>query len=755
MKTAFNEVFTPKAHVSRSAGKYTLYLYPTITSDMVKSEKNFAYMVNVAALEASECSYSIKSQTLAASTGTEPLVAIIREQFKAYAKKQLSRAGKFKVLSYHKANGVAATSATEVDGKLKPVSGLRSSSRRPAGLTFAKLEVKFDFPETHFTKQEALAFGNALLAFYARLACTSETVTDHHGDDVPWFTFHGPDGWASSDDQDVIDSVLCGSHAYGYPFELKPDAIDPVNNPATLVSLEPIMGSIVARAIWIACKTKIFNHLCPGAENDPVKIITALSQTSVGADGKEINLTVSQFHQNILNVTHFLPVNSAVAWGFDLTAHFHRNLTVDIRDQMTADGFLYSSSDSSQLPFGQIMSLSRAMMAATLAEETLARYRRITSSQINNSLTLHSGVQVNASAAEGTMVRYQPQQGRIKFGCFGCGEPTHSWVDKRGNGICPRRHEQPIKDTADKNLLAFRARMKAKGARKRKQYQSNSDSSSKNLLSNFTSEQIQKFSPEVLAALVSGSKTSTPSDSAPAERQTHTFVVSVFESSVNQLTLPSLPISRTADMPHFSMPLGRRSDGAPRFFLTAVFDSAAGLTCGRLAFHLAIAEKFPELVKSLVHSADKFSPIQLSGVVAADSATKDSGSKTDLTVIIEYHLPMLTKEGHEVSLKIALGENVSVNTIIGIPMIRPAKLSLDLNDDVVMNGILDTEPFPVTFHPTSSANPNLSNLSSDHSTRLLASAANHITSSDVAILRSALKAPKIDSTTAVLGELGV
>jgi hypothetical protein len=76
----------------------------------------------------------------------------------------------------------------------------------------------------------------------------------------------------------------------------------------------------------------------------------------------------------------------------------------------------------------------------------------------------------------------------------------------------------------------------------------------------------------------------------------------------------------------------------------------------------------------------------------AEAQAAIESSKAQLTVIIEYHLPFLTKEGHEVSLKIALGEEVSVNTIIGIPMIRPAKMSYDVNDDVVMNGILDTEP---------------------------------------------------------------
>ncbi len=62
-------------------------------------------------------------------------------------------------------------------------------------------------------------------------------------------------------------------------------------------------------------------------------------------------------------------------------------------------------------------------------------------------------------------------------------------------------------------------------------------------------------------------------------------------------------------------------------------------------------------------------------------------------------MPFLTKEGHKTTLKIALGFNVSVNTIIVMPIIRPAKLSLDLVDNVVKSGILDTKPFLVIYSP--------------------------------------------------------
>jgi hypothetical protein len=69
-----------------------------------------------------------------------------------------------------------------------------------------------------------------------------------------------------------------------------------------------------------------------------------------------------------------------------------------------------------------------------------------------------------------------------------------------------------------------------------------------------------------------------------------------------------------------------------------------------------------------------------------------------------------SKQGHPTSFKVAIGDNVAVNTLIGMSMIRPAKFSLDLEDDVIDSGILNTEPFPVTYKQTSHSLPNLASI---------------------------------------------
>ena len=109
-------------------------------------------------------------------------------------------------------------------------------------------------------------------------------------------------------------------------------------------------------------------------------------------------------------------------------------------------------------------------------------------------------------------------------------------------------------------------------------------------------------------------------------------------------------------MPHIELPtLGKFTSGESRFAIKAACDTCTGCNVGSLGYHLPIAEACPELVKSITYSEEQYSPIVLSGIVSSDGDEPSVSHKTTLNVVIEYHLPFLTKDGHDVSLKIALG----------------------------------------------------------------------------------------------------
>jgi hypothetical protein len=174
---------------------------------------------------------------------------------------------------------------------------------------------------------------------------------------------------------------------------------------------------------------------------------------------------------------------------------------------------------------------------------------------------------------------------------------------------------------------------------------------------------------------------------------------------------PLLPISVDTNLPHFLLPIGQ-SNSDMSFNISVAYDTCAVLNIGWAGFHLAIAKQHPHLVKSLTWAKEQYTPLTLSGVVSnnKNDPAKAASLITTLPAIIEYYMPHTSKEGHPTSFKVAIGDNVAVNTLIGMSMIRPAKFSLDLEDDVIDSGILDTTPFPVTYKQTNHSLPNFASL---------------------------------------------
>jgi hypothetical protein len=167
------------------------------------------------------------------------------------------------------------------------------------------------------------------------------------------------------------------------------------------------------------------------------------------------------------------------------------------------------------------------------------------------------------------------------------------------------------------------------------------------------------------------------------------------------------------------------------------YNACAACNIEYLGHHLY---PFSPLVKSFADAEDKYAPLTLSGII-----TNKEGSETSmkpnppLPTVVEYWLPFLIKEGHRKAFKSALGKSVSVNTIIIMPMIKPAKIPLDLVDNVVKSIVLDTELFPIMYRPTIQSSPAFSKIKSN-STKLLTmnSSFGHIKSSNATACQVAL-----------------
>ena len=129
-------------------------------------------------------------------------------------------------------------------------------------------------------------------------------------------------------------------------------------------------------------------------------------------------------------------------------------------------------------------------------------------------------------------------------------------------------------------------------------------------------------------------------------------------------------------------------------------DTCAALTTGNFHFFAAVAKRYLHCLAKLLTPED-YAPIVLSRIVQEN----DAAVTTELEVGFQFHLPYRTSGGASLSLLIATGPNVSVNTIIGLPFIKATGMILDFVDNVAEYRRLDCPPFPMDFWCTSNHVP--------------------------------------------------
>ena len=86
--------------------------------------------------------------------------------------------------------------------------------------------------------------------------------------------------------------------------------------------------------------------------------------------------------------------------------------------------------------------------------------------------------------------------------------------------------------------------------------------------------------------------------------------------------------------------------------------------------------------------------ITLSGIIEDFNGASIT---TDLTVAFSFHLPYFTREGTPATFLVAVGPNVILNRILGLPFIQQTKMIIDAADQVAELRFLDTPPFPIDF----------------------------------------------------------
>jgi hypothetical protein len=153
-----------------------------------------------------------------------------------------------------------------------------------------------------------------------------------------------------------------------------------------------------------------------------------------------------------------------------------------------------------------------------------------------------------------------------------------------------------------------------------------------------------------------------------------------------------LPVIFQSIMLHIHLQLGNDLSDLSSPILCCVMDTAAALCTRTYHFFAAIAKQYPQFVAKIFLPED-YSPVVLSGIVQdnADTIT------TELLVAFQFHLPYFTKDGSATSFVVATGPHVSLNTVLGLPLITATRMILDFNDNVVQAKNLDCPHFPIDF----------------------------------------------------------
>jgi hypothetical protein len=132
-----------------------------------------------------------------------------------------------------------------------------------------------------------------------------------------------------------------------------------------------------------------------------------------------------------------------------------------------------------------------------------------------------------------------------------------------------------------------------------------------------------------------------------------------------------LPAPIVTKFPQIQIQLSSDLDDLKCLVLRCVVDTASALTTGNFHFVAVVAKRYLHCVAKIFVPED-YNPIFLSGIVQRGG---DGESVTmELTVDFQFHLPHLKKHGFPMSILIATGPHVTVNTIAGLPFIQATRV---------------------------------------------------------------------------------
>jgi hypothetical protein len=276
-------------------------------------------------------------------------------------------------------------------------------------------------------------------------------------------------------------------------------------------------------------------------------------------------------------------------------------------------------------------------------------------------------------------------------GCLGCGNADHVFKQ------CPAKDDPTTKQRFFRELFGIKPHLRkrppdaAELAIVRQQQQQNAPALPVQATATAPTTPANPAPPRAV-------QFDLPSEEPPSAEDTvvdtspHMFTAFVPMYHERSASRPSIPVAIDNGLPHISINIGGKQDPSGDQLIPSLLDTCAALNTGFLPFHLWFASMYPHCVADLIHCDDPdkpFEAVRLLGAVA-DSNTLSTHGR--LTTVIRYFTPYTqTGNGNRpVILSFALGPDVTVNSIIGLPTIDSFNLSIDLCNNLAHSSICDT-----------------------------------------------------------------
>ena len=468
--------------------------------------------------------------------------------------------------------------------------------------------------------------------------------------------------------------------------------------------------------------------------------VTALKKLAMSSrhpsSGAWINLHPDEVFAAYSNLIPLLPFKVSV-WGLNLVTQYFDALSVELQDALHVDP-TYLPPDLSTLVTrsSQLQALRYLRVAAVRQHTLLRNQEKLIAKTVNRklkhtpsstalaapaSVILPSPPPVSSvsripaddvsaltrsflSPAEQTMQRYLPAPDTEPVfpvdpatnfqstyprgfpGCMFCGDPNHVFRQCPGNGTAG------ASTIFYKNLFAHKPHLRKRPP--------------------LPDELLLPPTPGIppTQSFVSGPAPSIPAPSTSASSSAPSlppvaspvkkarFMLLHVKSFSTHLpapapVLPPMPIAIDNGLPHITFDLGADPSLVE---LCGLMDTCGALNTGYLLFHLWLRSERPDLVAEFVSFDDSnpFEPIKLGGAIR-DPSDFDATDHGNLTAVIRYYTPYVDTSGSPITLSFALGSDVTVNTIFGLPMLCDLDSIISLRSNSMHSRTLHRD-FPIT-----------------------------------------------------------